>query len=235
MGCCCGSTAPDTGTPSSAPAPSAARRMNVQQAALSLHARTSTLSSVHGAAASLTTAASSLRFLFAARSRGRLDADASPWRRAAAKGSLAVATAAEEAGDKRSDAAVLKEACLAARKASAALRLALLTDWLPRAVSSPSGPSAAVGSGDSRYGVDAGDSLSDGELDAPASCARRGTGVSHSLQLVVAHCLKDDETIAQVASLASQPCIHIKQAPEPSRRRNRRGDAQQQPTNVKAP
>ena len=169
-------------------------RMNVQQAALSLHARMSTLPSVRGAALSLGAAtASSGRFLFAPRSRAgmpavREAAAASPWRPAAAGAPVAIWIAAEVAEVSNGDAAGLLEACLAARRASAAFRLALFTIRPDFAVSDPSRPSATDGSGDNRYGVDAGDSLSEGAQGASAESARRGAGAGKSLQLDEPHC-----------------------------------------------
>ena len=184
---------------------SSARRMNVQHAALSPHARTSTLSSAprRGAAApSISTtspAAAWLRFLFAARARGGIAAaalgvDAACWRLGAAVGDLSAADNAGETAEVSSGlAAVLPAECLAARKASAALRFALFTVWTDRAAGSdPGGPSATtVGSGERRYGVEAGDSLSDRALSDRAlagCCARRCAGAGRSLQLDAAHC-----------------------------------------------
>lgn len=185
---------------------SSARRIYVQHAALSPHARTSTLSSARrcGAAALSSStrpaAAAWLRFLFAARVRGGVVATAQGicaacWRPAAAApaataGGLGTTNTPGEAAEVSSGlAAALPAECLAARKASAALRFALFTVWTVRAAGNdPGGPSAAAaGSGESRYGVDAGDSLSDGAL-AGCCCARWCAGAGKSLQLDMAHC-----------------------------------------------
>ncbi len=113
------------------------------------------------------------------------------WRLAAAAGGLGTTNTAGEAAEVSSGlAAVLPAECLAARNASAALRFALFGVCTVRAGGDPSGPSADVsGSGESRYGVDAGDSLSEGAL---AGCcgARWCAGAGRSLQLDVAHCIE---------------------------------------------